>query len=102
MVALMQMVKATEKSDCAGGLRAMAPFFALDSLDIVGVRIWQLFNDVCAKNPIHALACLRAVQFGLITDEQLNTAIDNKGAGLDPEVILAQVKEVLPGFGEKA
>ena len=76
-----------------------AIFVALDSHGIYGPRIWMLYKDVCDHNAIGMLALLRAVQLGIITQEKLDIAIDNRGQDIDVEYVVVLVKERLPSFG---
>jgi hypothetical protein len=75
---------------------------SFDSYGIYGSRIWMLFKDVCHQNIILMLACLRAVQLGLLSESVLQYAIDNYGQGLIPEDVLKQVQTKLPRFGKNS
>lgn len=85
-----------DPDDWAGGFGNL---LSLDTLAVYGSRIWMLFKDVCDLDLIKTIAMLRAWQLGFTTRESLNYAIDNRGAGLDVDTLLAQVKERLPNFG---
>lgn len=80
-----------------GGLAAI---ISLDEYGIYGGRIWCLYKDVCNEDSLKCIAVLRAVQCGIITREQLNRAVDNRGAGLCLSNIMAEVKSTLSEFGK--
>ena len=77
----------------------MLTLMHFDDLGIYGPRIWMLYKDVCGEDLINTLGVLRGHQFGFITEDTLNHAIDTRGDGLDVEAIVTKVKEALPKFG---
>lgn len=87
--------------DPDAAMGSMNGILLLDALKIYGSRIWQLYNDVCDSDLTHMLACLRAVQMGLISADVLNHAIENRGEGIEAEKVLQAVQELLPRFGRK-
>ena len=80
-----------------GGLGGV---LSLDSLGIYGSKIWMLFKDVCKQDLVKTSAMLRAWQLGFVPKATLLHAIDNYGAGIDTDALLAQVQERLPAFGQ--
>jgi hypothetical protein len=62
---------------------------------------WILFKDVCKENTTHALACLRALQLGLLNDSDLDHAIDNYGERVDTAAVLEAVQKRLPNFAKE-
>ena len=98
LAALLNACKASAEVDpyCAWG--EYGPLFSCDTHGIYGSRIWMLFKDVCNQSVTDLLAALRAVQLGIRTEKQLNTAIDNEGTGWNCEEVLAAVKAELPNF----
>jgi len=70
----------------------------LDTYAIYGNRICMLYKDVCRDNLSHTIALLRSVHLGIISQDTLNHAIDNRGDGLDVIGTVAKVKERLPRF----
>lgn len=98
-VAIAQMVGITEQVDPDSAMGVFTPLLQLDSQGIYGSRIWMLFKDCCKEDAKLTLACLRAVQLGIMRMETLDHAIDNRGAGLNPDAVLLLVKERLPKFG---
>ena len=70
---------------------------------IYGPRIWMLFKDVCRQNINATVGLLRTCQLGLLSEEELNYAIDNYGAGIDLSEKMDELKKELPNFniGEK-
>jgi hypothetical protein len=79
----------------AGGLNAI---LLMDSWDIRGEKIWMLYKDVCKQDLVKMLAVLKACQLGFTNIGQLNTAIMNRGQGLDVDECLTKVQEKLPNF----
>lgn len=94
----LQMLKDGAKIDPDGFMGGLGSILLMDTFGIYGSRIWMLFKDVCKQDIVKMLACLRACQMGFISQEVLNSAIDNYGKGLDVEGCLHQVKERLPAF----
>lgn len=100
--ACCEMMNASPRVDPDSALGAAAPLLGLDQHRIYGPRIWMLYSDVCQRNVVWALALLRAVQLGLMSELQLNHAIDNRGDGVDVEAMVAAVKAQLPRFNATA
>jgi hypothetical protein len=99
--ALMEMIKLSPTADPDFGRFAeFGPLLALDSQGIYGSRIWMLFKDVCKEQAVYALACLRAVQLGIMGSSVLDHAIDNRGEGLDVFATRRAVCERLPNFSK--
>jgi len=88
---------AIDPDDWLGGLGGV---LSLDSLGIYGSKIWMLFKDVCKQDLVKTSAMLRAWQLGFVPKATLLHAIDNYGAGIDTDALLAQVQERLPAFGQ--
>ena len=95
---VMEMIKQNSTIDTDSALGELGPLLSLDSCAIYGSRIWMLYKDACGENITKTLAVLRAVQLGLMTEDAMDTAIDNYGEGM-PEDVLALVQERLPTFG---
>ncbi len=70
----------------------------LDSFGIYESRIWMLYKDVCEGDLMAMCGLLRAHQLGIITQESLDQAIDNRGDGLDLKATLQAVRKRLPNF----
>jgi len=96
---LMQILADDGGIDPDNIMAGFGTILMLDTLGIYGCKIWQLYKDVCGESMLHTLAVLRACQLGQIDIEQINTAIDNYGRGIDVDAILADVRERLPRFG---
>ena len=64
----------------------------LETYRIYGCRIWMLYKDVCREDIANTQAVLRATQLGIVSEQQLNTAIDNRGAVLDVPATVQQVQ----------
>jgi len=86
-----------DPDDWLGGLGGV---LSLDSIGIYGSKIWMLFKDVCKQDLVKTSAMLRAWQLGFVPKDTLLHAIDNYGAGIDTDALLAQVQERLPAFGQ--
>lgn len=77
----------------------------LDVCNIYGERVNTLFTDVCSGDIGKMIAVLRAHQFSSlagVTTEALNRAIDNRGAGIDVDAVVAAVQARLPRFNPAA
>ncbi len=85
-----------DPDDFFGGLGSL---MMLDTLNIYGSKIWMLYKDVCREDLTKMVAMLRGVQLGFLEEEDLLSAINNYGRGVDVEQILAQVQKELPNFG---
>lgn len=76
------------------------PFMTLlfmDSLGIYGERIWKLYQN-CSWDILKFCAVIRGCQFGYVSEEKLNSFIDNNEA-LNVDEVLVKVKTELPKFG---
>ncbi len=94
------LMRNADKIDPMGGMGGFGPILNLDSFGIYGARIWMLYKNVCGEDYTATVGVLRACQLGLISKIVLNTAIDNRGRGLDVEETLKKVREQLPNFGK--
>jgi hypothetical protein len=82
---------------------AESPVLALlDTYGICGPRIYMLYKDVCRLSIANTEAVLLATYRGIVSEQQLNTAIDNHGRGLDVATIVQQVqgRSAASGAGE--
>ncbi len=82
------------------GMGSMGTLLWMDSFGIYGSRIWMLYKDVCDRDAIKMIAAVRACQLGIISEGELNSAIDGISK-LDLDNLLSQVKERLGSFGER-
>ena len=74
----------------------------LETLNIVGSRIWMLYKDVCKEDIAKTILLVYANKIGIISKESLDKAIDNYGEGLDVEETVKQVeKELVKELVEK-
>ena len=85
----------TDPDDAFGGLGAL---LSLDMHEIYEHRIWMFYKDVCGEDLPTMLAVNRACQLCFVDKNTLNTAIDERGRGIDVHDLLRQVKERLPAF----
>lgn len=95
---LTDMYKKNAEIDPESFLGEFTGIMFLDEYEIYGSRIWMLYKDVCGQNLSHALGLIRATQLGLCNIEDLNTAIDNRGQGINKLSILEQLQKELPEF----
>ncbi len=96
----MKLIEKSAVIDPDAALGPLTNLFALDTHDIYGSRIWQLYKDVCKTDLVSMIGLLRAVQLGFLTESELHSAID--GAKKPDDWIIghvAKVKERLPAFG---
>ncbi len=84
-----------DPDDFMGGLGAIS---SLDSLGLYGAKIWMLHKDVCGQNLSKTVAMTRAWQLGILPQEQLIHAVENRGAGIDVLDLCQKVKDQLPNF----
>ncbi len=84
--------------DPISGLGPYGPILHMDSFNIYSHRIWMLFKDVCRQDIVAFCAMIRAVQLGILTEERLHHAIDNRGNGVNVAEVYAEVKARLGKF----
>ena len=96
---LITIAKDATKIDPANIFGHVGVFMSLDTMEIYGSDIWMLYKDVCKQDISAMLACLRGVQLGIVPEDALKHAIQNRGAGVDVADILLKVKASLPEFG---
>lgn len=94
---ILQEDKGIDPDNTLGGLETV---LALDTLGIYGARIWMLYKDVCGEDLTKTLAVLRGWQLGQLAEDVIHHAIDNWGAGIDCDDVLAKVQVRLPMFGQ--
>lgn len=87
----------SDKSDPDSALGPLGTFMSLDSCGIYGSNLWILFNNCCKSNLLNVVTALRAVQLGLMPEQELWDHIDTEKE-LDCEGIYNKVKERLPNF----
>lgn len=97
---LMKFMKEGQAIDPRGALGGLGLVLLLDTFDIYEERIWMLYKDVCKQDLVNTIACLRGCQLGMISEGELNRAID----GIEkivPDELLKKVQERLPDFGHR-
>ncbi len=97
---VVEFMKNAGKIDPDNAMGGFGAILNLDSLGIYGSRIRMLYKDVCGEDMPRTLGVLRACQLGIISQSVLDTAIDNRGRGLDVEDAFKKVQEHLPNFGK--
>ena len=102
LVAMIEMYEKNPNIDPQDITKGLGPLLSLDSLGIYGTDIYILHSDICEKNVVHTLACLRAVQLGIFSGEVLKDACsrqDYSGKNLVPvEDLYKKVKNALVEF----
>ena len=96
----MDLMKSTPQVDPGNMLGGLGAIMSLDTLRIYEERIWMLYKDVCGEDIGKVIALLRAWQLGIapVSKESLAHAIDNYGAGIVVDLVVAAVKARLPEF----
>jgi hypothetical protein len=98
--ALMAMLSIMKHTEVVDPQSLMGPFSHLLNLDSFGIyddKIYMLYNDICNRNPVYAIAALRAVQLGIISESVLISAINN-GENIDIKDLLFKVRQELSEF----
>jgi hypothetical protein len=94
---LMDGFKKSESIDPDNWAGPLGLVVNLDWLGIYGSRIWILYKDVCGENIARTIAILRSVQMGIISKEDLESAMERKST-LDIPSILEKIKAELPNL----
>jgi hypothetical protein len=106
LTALMEMARLSPIVDPDSSLGNFSPLISVDSLNIYGTDIYVLWNDICDRDGVKALAVLRSTQLGLFSREILKDAAgrqDRTGKSMVPvEELYQKVKEFLPNFHKEA
>lgn len=100
---LIQLLEKTPEIDPQDLMAGMGKILLLDTMDIYEDRIWRFYKYVCKQNLVWMLAVMRGYQFGWLSLEAINLAIDD-AVPMDIESlekILERVKEQLPEFDRK-
>ena len=59
---------------------SLGPFgsmYRLETINCKGPRIWILYKDICNENVVTLTKVLRAIDDKIISEEEINDAIDN-------------------------
>ncbi len=102
LTVILEMMKMNTKIDPDDCFQAVGPLLSLDQHGIYGSRIWMLHKDVCGQEIGLTLGLLRAVQMGVLSEEKLNHAIDNRGDGFNVKDVVHQLMKELPNFNPDA
>lgn len=94
----VRMLKEGDIIDPDGLFGGFGILLMLDTFQIYGRRIWDLYKEVCKEDLIKTVAVIRACQLGILSNENLQTAINEHGKGIDVDKLYAKVKERLPNF----
>lgn len=97
---MMDSLRYGDQIDPDNGFGVWGFMLNLDQMGIYGCRIWRLYKDVCGENLAKSIAMVRSVQMGILTAEELNSAIDGKGR-IDVDRTADLLKEQLPNFQVK-
>ena len=99
-VVCIEMLKKGKDIDPDYVLGGLGILLMLDTFGIYGSRIWMLYKDVCKQDIVKTVAVLRAGQLGILDDDMLQHAIDNRGEGIDIEDLHKKVRQRLPRFSD--
>ncbi len=94
VIDLLKKAGAIDPDNVAGGF---APLLMLDQSGIYGSKIYQLHVYVCGEDLTKTVACLRAIQLGLLSGADLDQAIDGV-TKLNTDDVFAKVRQQLPTF----
>jgi len=97
---LIRLIQEAESIDPDGAMGGFGTILLLDSLNIYGGDIWNLWKCVCGEDMVKMIAVLRAYQLGGLAgmdQDRILQAIRNRSM-VDTDVILAAVRERLPNF----
>ena len=95
-----QILNRGEDIDPYGVFGGLGILLMLDTFGIYGSRIWMLYKDVCKQDIVKTIAMLRIVQLGMLSEDKLQHAIDNRGDGIDIDDLHKKVMQRLPGFSD--
>ena len=98
MTVCMDIHERAADIDPDAAMGALATLLSLDSHGVYEHRIWMLYKDVCGEDLPTMMAINRACQLGIISNDVLDHAIDNRGDGIDVSDLVRQVKIRLPAF----
>jgi hypothetical protein len=79
-----------------GIMAGMPLILALDMYGIYGSRIWMLYKDFCGESIPNTIATLIARSHELISQEELDMAINNRGINVDLPSLVKLVEEEYP------
>lgn len=100
MATCCEIIKHGPEIDPAGS--GIMTLLHIDSLRLYGSRLYMLWNDVCGRDVGKTLAVIRGWQLGRLSAAEVNHAVDNRGAGIDMDDLLAWLAVELPGFNAAA
>lgn len=98
MKVCMELLVKGEEIDPDGALGGLGIILLFDTYSIYEERIWKLYRYVCGRDLTKTVAIIRACQLGLFPIDKVQYAIDHNGYGVNPDELLAKVKERLPNF----
>lgn len=100
---LMQLLTKADRIDPDDAFGGFGALFSLDTLDVYGSQIWQLYKDVSGQSLVTMLGLMRAVQLGYMPERELVAAINGqKLEEKDIDSYMKQVRTRLPAFGKEA
>lgn len=105
ITAMMHCANASPIVDPLAWAGPYQPLLHLDSFGIYGPQIWVLYKDLASQSTVNTLALLRAVQLGILSQEELHTALQRYHLGQTRadnnervNQILLAVQQQLPSF----
>ena len=95
---MTKLCQTASKIDPDSAWGALGPLISLDNLDCYGPRIWMFYKDVCGQDVHKMSGVMRACQMGLISDSDINKAIDGNRDAINLPAVLTKLKARLPRF----
>jgi len=78
IAALREVSKASPTVDPQAALGGIGVLLSFDTHGIYGASIYILWNDVCKRDARSVLMLLRAVQLGILPEEELKAAAEDE------------------------
>jgi len=105
VTAIMEMLQPTAQAiDPDSALGPIGKLMQLDTMEIYGVDIYILWNDVCGRDMIKFFTILRAYQLGLINPEVIKEIASDQDRQklhyINVEELHSLVKKELPDFAD--
>lgn len=99
MSALQQLVNTAEKIDPDNALGSFGTIMTLDDCGIYDRNVWQMYEDLCELDIVAMHACLRSVQLGLVSPDNMLAVVENKKS-VDVKDVVLKIRQALPSFAK--
>lgn len=100
LTVLLELYKNEAAIDPDSALGGIGTMLSLDGMGIYGSHIWILFKDICGENLTNLIAVSRAHQLGLLSEDDIKTAIESRLPSFSPADLITAIKLELPDFGK--